>query len=127
MSLQAVDVSTSVSHHVRSASSGSITQEGGSHKEPLSAKTSVNSTGPTSTEPKCSTGSDRRHSFEMIDDSAVVRESQKAEMFEQQLMQLQEQLVNSMIENQNMCRSFGLSFTLCIKFTCEMYHHSIVC
>ena len=73
-----------------------------SYKEPLSAKASVNCADMSVGDQK-SSPSDRRQSFEMVDDSAVVRETQRADMYEQQLMQLQEQLVNSMIENQNMC------------------------
>ncbi|KAF6028134.1 GRAMD4 [Bugula neritina] len=71
--------------HIRSPSSDSMSSD----KESLSSKYS-------------SPGEKWRNGFEMVESAGEVRNAEKAEVFELQLVQLQEQLVSSMIENQNM-------------------------
>lgn len=52
--------------------------------------------------PLSATTDNRRHSFEIVESVEEIKIAEKSEVFEQQLAQLQEQLVSSMIENQNM-------------------------
>jgi len=62
-----------------------------------------------------SPGEKWRNGFEMVESAGEVRNAEKAEVFELQLVQLQEQLVSSMIENQNMGESVTSACHICLS------------
>ena len=82
---------TPPSTHNRSASLDSMSSEKDFAKEALTTKSST-----SSDRPSCDGDTEER------EESAPLPNS--SDVFEQQLTQLQEQLVSSMIENQNLCK-----------------------